>query len=204
MSDGAATRRRTPQARKTDGEIFRLPPTTSRPALSAGGSDRRFRQLLYDLSVLGTRLAALRAIIAPVLRLTPPQYNLLMVVAQYQGASGVGVGDVAAHLHVSGAFITAEANKLTRRGMMAKHANPEDGRGVLLQLSAAAEAAIDAASPFIRDINDRVFGALTRSDFTVLSEVIARLVDSATATAAWASAAAPAGPRVAARRRNAR
>jgi DNA-binding MarR family transcriptional regulator len=192
MSEGAAVRRAVSERRTVEGDVFQLPPTTSRPALLAGGSDRRFRQLLYDLSVLGVHLTTLRGIIAPALRLTPPQYNVLMVVAQYQGEAGVSVRKVADHLHVSGAFVTAEANKLTRRGMTTKRDNPVDRRGVLLKLSAAAELAIAEAAPFIRAINDRAFGALTRTEFAQLSEIAAKLVASVSATAEWAPGASPA------------
>ena len=109
---------------------------------------------------------------------SPPQYAILMTVAQLEDTTaGATVVAVAQHAHVSGAFVTAESGKLARMGLLAKRPNPADGRSVLLSLTSKGRAAIEAAVPNIRAVNDAFFGKLGADDFARLSMIAARIVD---------------------------
>src|SRR6476619_996583 len=101
-----------------------VPLTVSRPALLAEGSDAQFRQLIHDLIAYGHRLDACRDAFAAIIGVSGVQYEILMLVSRTEGLS---VGEVAARLHRSGAFITIEANKLAQRGILDKAADPVDG-----------------------------------------------------------------------------
>src|SRR5690606_32192677 len=104
--------------------------------LDAGGrTDRKFRQLLYDFSVVGRHLEAARSHLASFIGLSSPQYNILMIVAQYQGAEGVSVTRVARQLHASAAFVTSEMRALVARGLVRKRASSQDRRSVLISLT---------------------------------------------------------------------
>src|SRR5688572_23645768 len=103
----------------------RHPLTVSRPALLAAGSDARFRQLIHDLIAYGHRLDACRDAFAAIIGVSGAQYEILMLASR---ADGLSVGEVAARLHRSGAFITIEANKLAGRGILEKASDPRDGR----------------------------------------------------------------------------
>src|SRR5918996_568385 len=105
------------------------PLTVSRPTLLRRGSDAQFRQLIHDLIAYGHRLDACRDAFAAIIGVSGVQYEILMLVSR---ADGVSVGEVAARLHRSGAFITIEANKLAAEGILEKAADPSDGRKVLL------------------------------------------------------------------------
>jgi DNA-binding MarR family transcriptional regulator len=162
-----------------DRRIFTMPPTVSKPELldENGTSDRRFRQFLYDFSVLAAHLEFARAYLASRLDLSSPQYNITMIIAQYQGARGISVSDVAQHLHVSTAFITSEAGKLEQRGLIMKRQNPNDGRGVLLRLTPLGEAKVLEIGPKRLLVNDHLFRALSGEDFRQLSKIAASLID---------------------------
>src|SRR3954470_20024083 len=108
------------------------PATVSRPALLIGGSDAEFRGLIHDLIAYGHRLDACRDAFAAIAGVSGVQYEILMLVSR---AHGLSVGEVAARLHRSGAFITLEANKLAARGVLDKAADPNDGRRVLLRMN---------------------------------------------------------------------
>src|SRR5205823_12630320 len=96
----------------------RKPPVTvSRAALLSGGSDGEFRGLIHDLIAYGHRLDACRDAFAAIVGVSGVQYEILMLVSR---AEGLSVGEVAARLHRSGAFITVEANKLVERGILQK------------------------------------------------------------------------------------
>jgi len=161
-----------------------LPPTASRAALLDGGSDQRFRRLVYDLLTIASRMTMVREHLASRMGITAPQYSLMMAVGQFQGARGVGVTSLARVLHVSNAFVATESGKLAQAGLLTKRANPADRRGVLLSLTRAGRALIEKESGEIRAVNDVFFGALTRTRFTALAATMAELVrSSARATA---------------------
>jgi len=155
---------------------FHFPKTTSRPELLEKEKDSRFRKLIYELSYLGALLDRARQHLADQFGLTPPQYNIIMVIAQLQDAHGVTVIDIANRLHVTGAFVTTQAHGLIADGMIDKLPNPADGRSVLLRLSAHAEDEILRVSPHIREVNDRIFASLDRDHFMDLSTTVSCLI----------------------------
>src|SRR5688500_16561905 len=109
------------------------PLTVSRPPLLRRGSDAEFRQLIHDLIAYGHRLDACRDAFAAIIGVSGAQYEILMLVSR---TDGLAVGEVAARLHRSGAFITIEANKLVQNRVLDKAADPSDGRKVLLKANA--------------------------------------------------------------------
>ena len=153
------------------------PVSVSRPELlDADGRDRAFRAMLYDLLSVGARLQEVRDRLAAIIGVTGPQYAIMMAVAHLQDEdAGAGVRGVARRLHVSGPFITAQVNVLVRAGLVAKHPNPADGRGVILRLTELGEEQLSALAPEMRRMNDSFFGPLTAEEFRVLGGLATRL-----------------------------
>src|SRR5512145_779315 len=120
------------------------PLTVSRKALLAGGSDEQFRGLIHDLIAYGHRLDACRDAFAEIIGVSGVQYEILMLVSR---AEGLSVGEVAARLHRSGAFITIEANKLAQRSILEKSSDPADGRRVLLRITAHGARLVERLAP---------------------------------------------------------
>ena len=191
MSTLSETRRR---KRKAAGGAFKAPLTVSAPALIEDGHDRRFRKLVYDFITIAVRMEAVRDMLGRRMGVSGPQYSILMAVAQNQGRRGVAVRAVADQLHVSGAFVTAEVGKLVRAGLIAKQANPEDRRSVLLSLTPEGEALIRDVAEAVCATNDRFFGALDRDDFLILGHIVDRMVDSSRAALGYLSVTAPHPP----------
>ncbi len=154
----------------------RQPPTVSRPALLVEGSDAEFRGLIHDLIAYGHKLDACRDAFAAIAGISGAQYEILMLVSRAQGA--LSVGEVAARLHRSGAFITIEANKLAERGILDKSADPDDGRRVLLRCTGKASHLLNTLAPYQRRINDVLFEALDARRFRELRALAAQLVAS--------------------------
>jgi len=150
--------------------------TTNREELLEAGSDARFRQLVYDLFTLSTHMQNLRDHVAGLIGVTGPQYSIIMKIAEMQGDIGVSVKHIAEHLHVSGAFVTAETGKLVKLGYLEKRRNPEDRRGVRLTLSAQGQQQIDHVLPDLCRINDTFFGDLGQDEFGKLSEIATSMV----------------------------
>jgi len=155
---------RTKTKKMPDG--YRLPATTS--LFNDTHSDRQFRRLVRDLLTVTGRLELARDYFGRRINLTGPQYNLLMTVAELQGAAGVSVGSVAQAMHVSSSFVTAETGKLSAAGLLRKQTNPSDRRGALLKLTPLAHTKIHRLLEEIRAVNDLFFGLLTDKSFTAL------------------------------------
>ena len=164
--------------RQSGADELELPATVSRKPLLENGSDQRFRQLVYDLLTIATRMNAAREHLARGMGLSGPQYSVLMAIGRFQGSDGVSVGIVARTLHVSSAFIATQTGKLAQAGLVSKRPNPKDRRGVLLSLTRAARVLIRRNSDEIRSVNDAFFATLDRKAFVVMSTVSARLVGS--------------------------
>jgi DNA-binding MarR family transcriptional regulator len=151
------------------------PPTVSRPALLAGGSDAQFRGLIHDLIAYGHRLDACRDAFATIVEVSGAQYEILMLVSR---SEGLPVGEVASRLHRSGAFITIEANKLVARGILEKASDPADGRRVILRANHRSAELMEALAPYQRRINDVLFERLDARRFRQLCELARDLVTS--------------------------
>lgn len=150
--------------------------TVSRPELLDRGSDRRFRGLLHDLFAFGSILEAARARFAEQAGLSPAQYLALIAIAQSSPREPAGVGEIARHLHLSGAFVTIEVNKLVAEGLVAKQPHPTDGRRVRLTLTEAGAARLERLAELQRPVNDALFETLAPEEFARLAEVMSRLV----------------------------
>lgn len=151
----------------------KAPLTVSRPALLAQGSDAEFRGLIHDLIAYGHKLDACRDAFATIAGISGVQYEILMLLSR---ADGLSVGEVAARLHRSGAFITIEANKLAGKGILEKASDPEDGRRVRLRCAARGFQLLDRMAPYQRRVNDVLFEFLDEKRFRELRALAAKLV----------------------------
>jgi DNA-binding MarR family transcriptional regulator len=149
------------------------PHTVSRRALLTEGSDAEFRGLIHDLIAYGHKLDACRDAFAAIAGVSGVQYEILMLVSR---AEGLSVGEVAARLHRSGAFITIEANKLAARGILEKASDPADGRKVLLRMNSKSDALLERLAPYQRRINDILFESLDAKRFRALRALAGELV----------------------------
>jgi DNA-binding MarR family transcriptional regulator len=157
---------------------FRLAPTVSIPdLLDSDGSDLSFRQLLYDIAIGASHLESARSYLAARMNVTSPQYNMIMIIAQYEGQTGISVSEVASHLHVTNTFVTAEVKKLMRMGLVDKSPNPSDARSVLLHLTPEGEARVRTLEPELLFVNNHLFRDLSKTDFRHLSRIVASLID---------------------------
>jgi len=173
-ADGAA--RLKPRVRSERRGVFAPPLTVSLPAVLADGSDKAFRRVIYGLFVCAGRLHDIRDAFGRRIAMTGARYTVLIATAHLQGGAGVGVRTLADYLHVAPPHVTTEVGKLVAAGLLSKERNPDDGRGVLVSLTPAGAAALEALAPFLRRINDILFDGITRAEFAAVVRFIDKFV----------------------------
>lgn len=157
--------------------------TVSRPALLVEGGDGAFRGLIHDLLAHGARLEACRDAFAGIAGVSGVQYEILMLLSR---SESLPVGEVAAALHRSGAFITTEAARLAARGLVDKRPDPADGRRVRLALTRKGAEMVRRLAPVQRQVNDTLFECLDARRFRALRALAAELAACADRGAALA------------------
>lgn len=151
--------------------------TVTRSELLSEAEDTAFRAMLYDFFAFGSTLDTARAGFASYVGLTPTQYLSLIVIARADPQAPVGVNQVAARLHLTGAFVTNEINKLVQDGLVEKKPHPSDGRRVQLLATRAGWEKLAHLAAFQRPINDALFETLTEDEFAQLRSIMRRLAD---------------------------
>ncbi len=154
-----------------------IPPlSVSRPEVLLDGGDAAFRQVIYGLFTCGARLHQCRDAFGAAIGLTGVQYTILIATAHLQKARGVGVRGLADYLLVAMPHVTTEVGKLVGAGLLAKRRNPDDGRGVLVSVTAAGHEALNTLAPFLREINDILFDGVSREEFLALVRFVDKFV----------------------------
>lgn len=152
--------------------------TVSRPELLAGGSDRRFRALVHGLFSFLARHEQIRDGHARHIGLAGIEYTVLISIAHLAQDGDVGVSAVAAHLRVTGAFITTIVQRLQALDLVGKEVDPKDRRRVALSITAEGRARLERLAPMQRQVNDVEFGCLSRPEFESLLDIVERLIAS--------------------------
>lgn len=147
------------------------------PVWLRGGSDTHFRELVYNLLSFSSQVLKSRESFAAYIGVTAPQHSILMAVAE---AGEVSVGQVAAALHVTSPFATAELRKLEKRGLIVRRTSPSDARSTIVTLTPLAKQLIREVAPMRRMVNEVVYGSLTAEEAAQLYRLVSILQERAT------------------------
>jgi len=149
--------------------------TVARAELLDRNGDGEFRRLLYNFFAFGTHLDEARSRFAAFIGLSPTQYLALIVISRADPELEIGVSQVALQLHLSGAFVTIEVNKLARDGLVKKTPHSSDRRRVRLVVTPLGYEKLERLAAVQRPVNDALFATLDRGDFEYLAGVMTRL-----------------------------
>jgi DNA-binding MarR family transcriptional regulator len=167
-----------PAPRKSRPKLAVPSPTTSRNALLVDGSDREFRQLVHTLLAFVARHDTVREGHAAAVGLSGIEYTVLISAQSLAEDGQVSVRELAAHLHLSGAFVTTVSNKLQEMGLLDKLTDPDDRRRLRLVVTEQGEALLTRLAPIQRQVNDVQFDCLDAGDFARLLVSVEKLVES--------------------------
>ncbi|KQU88112.1 hypothetical protein ASD00_29335 [Ensifer sp. Root31] len=143
-----------------------------REALQEREADIRdlFSFQVQRLASLSTRIAALS--IRPRYGITPREWRVIAVLKYLEKTS---LQDLAKHSGVLKSQMSRTVSALIERGYIAKAANPEDGRSILLQLSAEG---LELSSKVLEDSfrrNDEMLATLSHAEQQILVELLRRV-----------------------------
>jgi DNA-binding MarR family transcriptional regulator len=155
----------------------RKPPTVGRPELLDNGTDLDFRIFLHSFMVFARRLEGIRSHLAHAVGVSAPQYEILSHLRESAATAGLTVNEAAERLHCSGAFVTTEAGKLCRAGLVVRSRDSRDARRVRLTVAPLCERRFREIAPLQRQLNDELFASLTARQFQTLREVFPKLAD---------------------------
>lgn len=145
------------------------PLSTSLEAFLVDGSDRAFRELIYKVLSTSTHMLRARDRFAAHMGVSGPQYSMMVAIGE---AGSATVGQIAARLHVSSPFVTAEIGKLIRRGIVDRRPNDADRRSNILALTDQGKRLIRDVGPLRRATNDMIFGSLSASQARALDRIM--------------------------------
>lgn len=152
--------------------------TVSRPELLSDGSDRQFRALVHGLFSFLASHEEIRDGHARHIGLAGVEYTVLISIAHLALDGDVSVTAVAAHLRLTGAFITTVVQRLQALGLVDKRTDPKDRRRVVLSVTAEGRARLERLAPVQRQVNDIEFGCLSRAEFMSFADMVERLIAS--------------------------
>ncbi len=150
--------------------------TVSRDELLTGGNDVAFRDLLHNFFAFAARMEAVRTKFGSFIGLSATQYMILISIARTADPESRGVNQIADHLHLSGAFVTLEVNKLVKAKFVSKQPHPTDGRRVILNVTTQGRRQLEQLARFQQPVNDALFGSLSIEQFTQLCTIMRQLV----------------------------
>ncbi len=168
-------------------------PAITHETFLENGRDDRFREFIYAFLITSVRMEKVREKIGGLIGLNGIRYHILTVISELAAEAPVAVGDVARALHAGRTYVTMETGRLEKQGLIAKTPNPEDGRSVLVTLTAKGRRAMEDLAPYRREINDDLFAGLSGDDFRAFHGLMTKMV--ATTENALATADRLAGAR---------
>jgi DNA-binding MarR family transcriptional regulator len=149
--------------------------TASKRELLDNGDDHTLRALLHDYFAFARNLEAARAKFAAYIGLSPTQYMILIAIAHAPEDEALGISQIADKLHLSGAFVTIEVNKLEADKLVRKAPHPSDGRRIQLAVTHEGVSRLRRLAAFQRPVNDALFGMLSRDEMRNLASLLAML-----------------------------
>lgn len=155
----------------------KLPLTITQQACLVEGSDAQFRQLIHAMVAFSARLLSVRDGFGTLMGLSGIQYSIMVSIAHQKPQTKVTVNKIAAHLHLSGPFVTIETGKLHKLGLIGKTINPKDKREILLSLTQAGRELFQQIALDQQKVNDVLFDGITAREFKMLSAIFERMVD---------------------------
>lgn len=151
----------------------------SSPALLVDGSEQTLRRVTLGFAVLGWLLADIRAAFGQLVHLSPFQYVALQAIARVAAESPWTSRSLAAHFHVSNAFVSMEIRPLVDKELLASQPSPEDRRSKLLTITDKGMELLVKLAPVQQKVNDLLYSQFDQASLARQHRVIERMTQDA-------------------------
>jgi DNA-binding MarR family transcriptional regulator len=143
--------------------------------------DAVLREFVSDFYAAMSLMRNVRRALARTVNLSSAEWSVMLAVWYLQRNGDTTVRDIANHLHVAAAHMTAEIGKLVNAGLLVKRAHPTDGRAVGIHMTKAAEDMFRRIAPILREVNDDLFVRIPYADMVIVHRFLRRIIDQAPA-----------------------
>jgi DNA-binding MarR family transcriptional regulator len=153
----------------------RFPPLTiSLEAFVKNGSDREFRQLIFEMMRLQNQMQRHSDQFARYIGTNNAQFHVMMIMAQ---TPDLTVSQIAELMNVTSQFVTIEIGNLIRKGIVEKRPNESDRRSSFLNLTSKGKDLVRELALVLRRANNLHFRSLTKDRARTLREIIHAIVE---------------------------
>src|SRR6201992_3623282 len=140
------------------------------------GRDRELvRTLVWNILSINSHMEDIRYFWAGLMRVSGPQWLIVMAVHDLDRGNGVPVREVSAKLHVDPSFVTTQTKLLEKDGFMRRKSSSEDARVVLLSLTDKAYKGLANLATRQESVEDYIFGDLSNEELERFTETLTLL-----------------------------
>jgi DNA-binding MarR family transcriptional regulator len=119
----------------------------------------------------------MRRHLAESLGLNGSEFAVVITLLRTAKKKGLRVRSIADELHVAAANVTATVARLERSGWVIKRPDPEDSRAISIQLTAIAQARMNAFADALQSVNDIWFQDTTKGEFRAVVSFFKHLIE---------------------------
>ena len=151
-------------------------PDASRYVDEIAPDDARLREFIADFSAASASMRTLRRCLAEAVGLTSAEHSVVLGIWYCERKGDTSVRQLADHLHVAAAHVTAEIGKLEEAGLVEKTPDPADKRAVVVRLTDEGHRLLDRLAPILRDVNMSVLAGLSYEDMAIAHRFLSRMI----------------------------
>jgi DNA-binding MarR family transcriptional regulator len=141
--------------------------------------DSVLREFISDFSAANALMRKLRASLASNLGLKAAGYSVLLGLWYCEHRGETTVRELADHLHVAAAHVTAEIGHLMKRGLVNKVPSRRDKRAVSVRLSRPGRQLLNRLAPILKEVNTPLFAGVHYSDMIIVHRFLKGVVSQA-------------------------
>lgn len=135
--------------------------------------DTAMTDFAWNMLEIGSLLGDIRKTWAEQLGVSEAQWLILMAIDDLGKGSGVSGVDVATKLRTHATYIAMQTKNLEKAGLLSRKSSPDDGRLVLMALTAKARAEIQKLSDKREALNGTIFANVDARNLATLNATLA-------------------------------
>lgn len=135
--------------------------------------DTAMTDFAWNMLEIGSLLGDIRKTWAEQLGVSEAQWLILMAIDDLGKGSGVSGVDVATKLRTHATYIAMQTKNLEKAGLLSRKSSPDDGRLVLMALTAKARAEIQKLSDKREALNGTIFANVDARSLATLNATLA-------------------------------